>query len=1334
MAQANIPFVAPYKRGDDFDRWVRGLDYYFVANKITNADQKKATLLHILGMEIQDVFETLKPVESDVPLDGYKEACQRLRRYYQPKTNKVFERFQFHEMTQGADESMEQFIAKLQVQAAKCGFSQAEVESHICDRAVSGCRDMELKQKLLSKAELALTVDIVIHTASSFELCRAQARAMSGAQLRSDSNVNFVRGQPAVAQPRGLKPQHQGRRQQSGGGAARPKAGCYRCGKPGHFARDCYLKDTTHLKCHKCGKTGHLEKRCHTKMVNQVEGVRDQMQGMTGVSHTYEMYHVSDRNVTSKPVLVDVMIDDVCVPMQVDTGATCSVMSRATFESMFGSGGVKVGKSRPNLCAYGGIPLTVVGQVDVKVGYQTQEQVLPLVIVEGDQGCPTLMGRDWLTKIRLNWQELFSVSERSLDTVLEQHKGVFNQQPEGCKKEVSLVVDPAVPPKFYPARPVPLALRAMVDEELDRQVEAGVLVPVPTAQWAAPTVTVLKSDQKSVRICGSYDLTVNKAICLEQYPLPRVDELLTKLSGGKSFSVVDLKAAYLQVPIDEESQKYTAINTHRGLYAAKRLVYGISSAPALFQRLMESTLAGIPHVAVFLDDICVTGSTEEEHLQNLGEVLKRLEDVGLQVNQQKCTWMAPSVTYLGYKVGSAGIEPTADKTKAVREAPEPKDVTQLKSYLGLLLYYNRFLDGVATVAAPLYALLKKGVPWVWGEAQTAAFQQTKELLCRAPCLAHYDVTKPCVVSADASPYGVGAVLSQVDEQGMERPVYFASRALSSAERNYSQIDREGLAVVFAATKFHNFIYGRPVVIKTDHKPLLGLLSPTKPLPTVVSPRVVRWRVTLLAYQYRLEYSPAAKQGNSDALSRLPLGGQEEPVVQPGDVLHMIETVDHMGAKAAQIREWSAKDSVMATVIRYVQFGWPDKVSDTLSAYYSRREELSLQEGCLLWGSRVVVPPKGRPLLLKVLHSGHPGVCSMKRLARGYLWWPGLDSEIEKLVASCESCQQHRPRERDVPMSPWSFPSRPWERVHIDYAGPFEGRMLLVIVDAFSKWIDVHITTSTSAAVTIDRLRQTFATHGLPAVIVSDNATSFTGEEFTMFVNRNGIRHMLSPPRHPASNGQAEAAVKVVKAALSKDEAGPLSTRLARFLLAYRVRPHSTTGRAPCELLMGRVLSTQLDLLRPDLRQQVQAKQEGWKENRDPKTRAPPDLTVGERAYVREVGQDGTGTGRWCKATVVEVGESSCKVRLSDGRVFHRHWDHVRRDEGTADVTAPREVRSEESERVEDPCEAPPEEATAAAPESAAGETVPSDGPAGPELSSPTRRSSRPRAPVERLDL
>ena len=506
---------------------------------------------------------------------------------------------------------------------------------------------------------------------------------------------------------------------------------------------------------------------------------------------------------------------------------------------------------------------------------------------------------------------------------------------------------------------------------------------------------------------------------------------------------------------------------------------------------------------------------------------------------------------------------------------------------------------------------------------------------------------------------------------------------------------------------------------------------------------------------------------------------------------MIETVEHMGAKAAQIREWSTKDPVLSSVIRYVQFGWPDNVPETMTPYFSRREELSLQNGCLLWGSRVVVPPKGRTLLLNVLHAGHPGVCSMKRLARGYLWWPGLDAQIEQLVAGCESCQQNRPRQKEVPMSPWSFPSRPWERIHIDYAGPVEGRMLLVVVDAFSKWIDVHVTTTTSAAVTIEKLRQSFATHGLPAVLVSDNSSAFTGEQFTEFTSRNGIRHMLSPPRHPASNGQAEAAVKVVKAALAKDGGGPLSTRLARFLLAYRVRPHSTTGRAPCELLMNRMLSSHLDLLRPDLRRDVQEKQEGWRDYREPRTRVSPGLTVGERVYVTEV--EGP-TGRWCKGTIIGLEAMSGEVRLDDGRVFRRHFNHIRSDGARdtdlscakmpSDVThsAPREPmgpvivpRPVSSAAAEPPARAQPaatpaqdagqEVATDAAPadtdtteveaateeqtrDAAATEEqpraaveLPRQANAGkrrdcvePSPQAPLRRSSRPRAPVQRMNL
>ena len=410
---------------------------------------------------------------------------------------------------------------------------------------------------------------------------------------------------------------------------------------------------------------------------------------------------------------------------------------------------------------------------------------------------------------------------------------------------------------------------------------------------------------------------------MEQNPLPNVTELLTKLAGGKKFSIIDLKEAYMQVPLDEASQRYTVVNTHKGLMAATRLVYGISSAPAIFEGLMETLLAGTPHTAVFLDDVCVTGASEEEHVQNAEEVLKRLELAGLRANPTKCQSMLDEVTYLGHKVTSQGVH-TTEKVRAVIDATAPQDVSQLKSYLGLLTYYHRFLPNLSTEAAPLYLLLKEGQAWEWKAPQELAFQKTKRLLMDAPVLAHYNVKAPLVVSADASPYGVGAVLSILDELGQQRPVAFASRSLAPAEKNYSQLEQEALAIIFGVKKFHQFVYGRHFQIKTDHKPLLWLSGSGKSLPDVMSPRVIRWRLTLQAYQCQLVYSPGVCQANSDALSRLPLPEEELPVT-PGDTVLLLESVTKM-VTISQIRRATVRDTVLSAVFRRVVDGWPSGVS------------------------------------------------------------------------------------------------------------------------------------------------------------------------------------------------------------------------------------------------------------------------------------------------------------------------------------------------------------------------------------------------------------------------
>ena len=252
-------------------------------------------------------------------------------------------------------------------------------------------------------------------------------------------------------------------------------------------------------------------------------------------------------------------------------------------------------------------------------------------------------------------------------------------------------------PKFRKANSIPYAFKEMVEKELNRLVSEGTVEPVQFSEWTAPIVPVLKKDKQSIRICGDFRRTVNPVSKLDRYPIPKVEDLFANLSGGRTFTKIDLSQAYQQIPLEEESQKYVVINTHKGLFKYTRLPFGVSSAPVIFQRVMEGLLQGIPRVVVYLDDILNTGTTDKEHIQALNDVLTRLEKVGLRVKKEKCAFMVKSIKYLGYRIDSEGLHPLKEKVSAITEAPAPKNVAELKAYLGLLTYYSKFLPNRSTL-------------------------------------------------------------------------------------------------------------------------------------------------------------------------------------------------------------------------------------------------------------------------------------------------------------------------------------------------------------------------------------------------------------------------------------------------------------------------------------------------------------------------------------------------------------------------------------------------------------------------------------------------------------
>ena len=437
--------------------------------------------------------------------------------------------------------------------------------------------------------------------------------------------------------------------------------------------------------------------------------------------------------------------------------------------------------------------------------------------------------------------------------------------------KVKLSLKQGTKPQFCRARQVPYALRDAVNRELQRLESLGVIESVAHSDWATPLVAVPKSDG-SVRLCGDYSKTVNPVLEIDQYPLPRPEDLMTCLTGGCKFTKLDLSSAYQQIVLDDESCPYITVNTQKELYRYLRLPFGVSSAPAVFQKAMDTILQGLPQVICYLDDILVTGSTPQEHLQNLAVVLERLSQHGIRLKEKKCSFMQDSVDYLGHHIDAQGIRTSPSKVEAITKAPAPNNVTQLRSFLGMVNYYGKFLHNLSSQLHPLHALLKHGTKWHWSEECDRVFKQVKTKLSETPVLMHYDPKLPIRLAGDASNYRIGTVLSHVDAKGQEHPIAFVSRTLSQCEKNYSQVEKEALSLIFGIRKFHKYVYGRHFTLVTDHRPLTALFGPKSGVPPLAAGRLQRWALLLSSYDYTIEFRPTTAHANADGLSRLPLQG------------------------------------------------------------------------------------------------------------------------------------------------------------------------------------------------------------------------------------------------------------------------------------------------------------------------------------------------------------------------------------------------------------------------------------------------------------------------------
>lgn len=1225
--------IGPYEENtEQWSSYTERFECFVIANKIED-DTQVPTFLAVMGPKTYNLLRCL--VQPNKPISkSYDDIVAILAAHFSPKPLVIAERFRFHKRNQEEGESVAVFVAALRRLAEHCEFGAA-LNDTIRDRLVCGMRSEAAQKRLLT--ESALTLDKAMEISVSMELAARDAH-----QLSTSGKLHQVATEDKGAQNK-----------------------CYRCGRTGHVADGCWSKD---VECRKCGKRGHIERACKGKADKQTKQGFKKKQSV----HSLQPSHATeDDNRSSDEEAVYVLsvkggpdgywltplLEGRPVRMEVDTGAAVSLVSYAVYKEKLQH--LPLQKTSLTLKTYTGESVATKGVVHVTVKVKNQTAKLPLYVVTGN--FPSLLGRSWLGVLTLDWPAIRQVckGDSHLTTVLNKHAEVFKDG-LGTMRDitVNLNLKPESRPRFFKARTVPYAIRPKVEAELEALIKSGVLEPVSRSDWGTPIVPVPKKDG-SVRICGDFKVTVNPVLAAEQYPLPLINDLFAGLAGGEKFSKIDLNQAYLQMQVDEQSRDMLTVVTHKGLFRYCRLPFGITSAPALFQRAMDQILSGLNGVQCYLDDILVTGKNEEEHLENLDATLQRLEEYGLRVRRSKCDFFQNSVEYLGHVIDSEGLHKAPSKTKALTDAPPPENVSQLRSFLGLLNYYGKFIENLSTLLQPLHELLCQGKAWKWTERRQAAFEQTKTALLDSDALTHFDPTLPLQLACDASPYGVGAVISHIMPTGEERPIAFASRTLNQAERNYAQIEREALGIVFGVRKFHQYLYGRKFTLLTDHRPLTTIFGSHTGIPSLAASRMQRWALLLSAHDYDIKYRKAELHANADGLSRLPLpDAHSEPPrssLPPQAGIFYFRQVEEAPITYAQVKRHTRNDPVLSKVLDIVLHGGRGDLPE-LKPYLTRRNELSVQAGCLLWGRRVIVPPELRKKLLQQLHAGHSGMVRMKELARSYFWWPGLDGQIEETARTCPSCQQVRSMPQAAPLHPWEWPEEPWQRVHVDFAGPFEDRMFLVAVDAHSKWPEVSIMRSTTAEKTIEKLGEIFSRFGFPEQLVSDNGPQFVSQEFERFLEANGVQHIRSAPYHPSTNGLAERFVQSMKHGLKASQGqGSLHQRLNGFLLAYRNVPHATTKVAPAGLLLRRQLRTNFDLLKPPkTKETVRRNQQAQVERREQRAKERV-FHPGDYVLARNYGNG----PKWIPATVLaQTGPVSYTVRTTDDIVWRRHTDQL----------------------------------------------------------------------------
>ncbi|XP_053698835.1 uncharacterized protein K02A2.6-like [Sabethes cyaneus] len=1244
-------FIDPFNRYKmKWSRWIERLEGAFVLFAVREGS-RLFMLLHFMGGEIYDILcDKLAPEKPHTKT--YAEIVRMLETHFNPEPLEILENFRFKCRKQGderPEESIDEYLIALRKLAITCNFG-GYLNTALRNQLVFGLKNGKIQSRLLEVRNL--TLERAREIAVSMELSYKGEKEIQSKQGKSE--VNLVEPSRSNVKLQ-VKSTNKNSKNKDSAGSGK-KGECYRCGNTSHFANKCpYIRTV----CNYCKMVGHLQKVC-LKAKNERKSKPEthllEEAGPDDVQCTLD--ELCKLEAIRKPSVskfwLEVKVNSATICFEIDTGAPVTIVSVEDKQRFFPN--AMLLPSDMELVSFCNTRVNIEGMLKVTVHYRAKTYSLPLYVSSVRK--QPLLGRQWMREMRIDLNDVAytdvhavsaaavspKITNAAVRSLVERYANLYDPSIGKIKGlSAKLVLKANTDPLYIKARPVPFSLREAVETELDILVQNGVLRKVNHSAWATPIVAVPKSNNK-VRLCGDYKITVNPNLKVDSHPLPTIEELFANVAGGEKFTKIDLTQAYLQLEVDECDREVLTLSTHKGLYQPTRLMYGIASAPSIWQRLMEQVLNGIQGVTVFLDDIRVTGPNDIIHLQRLEEVLKRLSSYNMRINLDKCTFFANEIEYCGYLINKDGIHKVQKKVEAIQNMPIPENKDQVRSFVGLVNYYGRFFPNLSTTLYPLNNLLKNTVRFDWTKQCEEAFNNVKKEMQSEKFLVHYDPSLPLVLATDASPYGVGAVLSHIYHDGPERPIQFASQTLNATQQAYKQVDREAYAIIFGVRKFYQYLYGRRFTLITDNEPVKQIFSDTKGLPKMSALRMQHYATFLQSFSYSIQFRPTSKHCNADAFSRLPLKNKPpDNVVEETDLLE-INIIETLPLTVEELSEATLADQAVKLLVQGLRNG---KTVEPRHRFGIDQTEFTLQQNCVMRGIRVYIPPSLRAKVLAELHSTHFGTCRLKSLARGYVWWEGIDKDIENLVRNCCYCQSSRPEPAKVPTHCWETPRKPFERVHVDFAGPFLNTYFIVLVDAYTKWPEVRILNDITTATTIKVCREYFATYGIPAVLVSDHGPQFTSDEFQRFLKMNGVYHKMGAPYHPATNGQAERFIQTFKAKLKslKCNRTTMHAELCNILLAYRKTVHPATGKSPSAMLFNRQIRSRLDLLIPDptaVSKQVKGNVR--------------DLPEGARVAAR----DYLDKDKWKFGTVSEkLGKLHYNIQLDDGRSWKRHVDQLR---------------------------------------------------------------------------